>query len=119
MTVKQPPRATDPAVAELQASKKFINWKSETKREPKSQRELTDLLRLELAMAEKHFTAAELASLWGVSPQTIRNVFQKEPGVLRITQSNGNKRSYVLTRIPESVAQRVHKRLSAVPQVQQ
>jgi hypothetical protein len=64
---------------------------------------------------ERHYEPNELAELWGVSAETIRNVFREEPGVLRIAHPNGKKRKYVLMRVPESVAQRVHKRLAAVP----
>jgi len=34
--------------------------------------------------AEKHFSPAELAEAWGPSPETIRNIFREEPGVLRV-----------------------------------
>ena len=66
-------------------------------------------------MKEVHYAPDELAELWGVSAETVRNVFREEASVLRITQPNEKKRKYVLMRIPESVAERVHKRLSAVP----
>jgi hypothetical protein len=68
-----------------------------------------------MLMAEKHYSANELATLWDVSAQTIRNIFKDEPGVLRIQNGNG-KRDYVTIRIPLSVAERVHRRLSALPQ---
>ena len=100
------------AIKELRTSSQFRQWEPQPRSEPKRRpgAEVSSLM-----ADEKHYTPDELAILWGVSAQTIRNVFQKEPGVLRITQSNGTKRNYVLTRIPESVAQRLHKRLSAVP----
>jgi hypothetical protein len=68
-----------------------------------------------LVIDEKHFSPTELATAWGVSAETIRVLFRKEPGVLRVG-ANGlkEKRSYVSLRIPRSVAERVHKRLSAV-----
>src|SRR6266566_5674251 len=69
-----------------------------------------------LMVDEKHFEPAELAKAWGVSAETIRNVFRNEPGVLRIAHPNGRKRKYISMRVPVSVAERVHKRLSAVPQ---
>ncbi len=68
-----------------------------------------------LIVDEKHFEPAELAKAWGVSAETIRNVFRNEPGVLRIAHPNGRKRKYISMRVPVSVAERVHKRLSAVP----
>jgi hypothetical protein len=69
-----------------------------------------------LAADEKHFTPNDLAEAWGVSPETIRLTFRNEPGVLRLQQPTKGKRAYVLLGIPSSVAERVHKRLSAVPQ---
>jgi hypothetical protein len=67
-----------------------------------------------LVVDEKHFTPATLAQAWGVSVQTIRELFKSEEGVLKIG-SNGtrNRRAYKTLRIPESVAERVHTRLSA------
>jgi len=52
--------------------------------------------------------------LWNVSVQTIRDVFRDEPGVLKLG-SNGTRtrRGYKTLRIPESVVERVHQRLSA------
>jgi hypothetical protein len=71
-------------------------------------------LDLNQSAAEKHFTPAELAEMWGVSVQTICEIFKAEEGVLKIG-SNGtrNRRAYKTLRIPESVAERVHTRLSA------
>ena len=65
-------------------------------------------------VAEKHYTPNELAKLWAVSPDTIRRLFRDESGVLKIG-NNGTRyrRGYETLRIPESVAQRVHRRLSA------
>jgi hypothetical protein len=68
------------------------------------------------ASGEKHFAPDQLAELWGVSAETIRNIFRKEPGVLRFSpNAQPRRRKYITMRIPESVAARVHKRLSAVP----
>lgn len=64
-------------------------------------------------VAEKHFTPAELAKAWGVHVKTIRELFRLEPGVLKLGEKNPrHKRSYLTLRIPESIAQRVHRRLS-------
>jgi hypothetical protein len=63
-----------------------------------------------------HYTAKELATEWGVSADTIRKMFEDEPGVLRQGKSTSRrgKRRYLSIRIPEEVAQRVHQRLSQV-----
>jgi hypothetical protein len=62
---------------------------------------------------EKHFTPESLGTSWGLSADTVRRLFEKEPGVLVITrQRNRAARRYRTLRIPESVAARVHRRLS-------
>jgi hypothetical protein len=91
----------------LLQSEKFLNWKVEES--------TPDEIGQSCLMAEKHYAPDELAELWGVSAETIRITFRKEPGVLRLQQPTKGKRQYVLLRIPVSVAERVHKRLTAVP----
>jgi hypothetical protein len=64
---------------------------------------------------EKHYSVPELANLWNVSKDTIRRVFADEPGVLILSNRDGNRnhcRRYATRLIPESVARRVHLRLS-------
>jgi hypothetical protein len=63
---------------------------------------------------ERHYTPAEVAELWGFSVDYIRNLFRYEEGVLVIERPEKmHKRGYVILRIPESVARRVHARLAA------
>jgi hypothetical protein len=94
----------DQAVAELVRSPEFQAWRKPTKGVEKSS----------LSLAEKHWTPQELAEIWGVSVQTIREIFQKEEGVLKIGRDGTrSRRRYKTLRIPESVAERVHTRLSA------
>jgi hypothetical protein len=65
----------------------------------------------------KHYTPTELAEKWGVSAETVRSIFRAEPDVLKIKKPGTNsKRAYVTLRIPLAVAERVHRRLSAVQQ---
>ena len=63
--------------------------------------------------AEKHFTPAELAERWNLSHDTIRRMFENEPGVLIFenAERSPSRRRRTL-RIPESVAERVYCRLS-------
>ena len=70
-----------------------------------------------LIVDERHYSPAELAKAWGVSAETVRQLFRSEPGVLRLG-TNGDKqtRGYITLRIPQSVATRVHTRLTALPQ---
>jgi hypothetical protein len=63
---------------------------------------------------EQHYTPAELAKLWGLSPPFILETFRDEPGVLKVDRPEEmHKRSYCTLRIPRSVAHRVHCRLQA------
>ena len=62
--------------------------------------------------AEHHETVAELARRWGWSPKTVVRVFEDEPGVLVLERpETRRKRGYRTITIPQSVAERVHRRL--------
>src|SRR5579862_1763001 len=64
---------------------------------------------------ERHYSVCELAQLWGLSEKTIRRMFVDEPGVMKWGHEEGRfKRGYMTLRIPESVVQRVHRRLRQV-----
>ena len=66
------------------------------------------------AFSEQHYSVAELAKLWGVSEDTIRRLFRNEVGVLVLSRARPGKRRYMSLRIPQSVARRVHQKLSVV-----
>jgi hypothetical protein len=60
-----------------------------------------------------HYTVQELAQLWGLGLDKIRELFEDEPGVIKIQKpKQKGKRRYTTLRIPENVAQRVQRRLS-------
>jgi transcriptional regulator GlxA family with amidase domain len=64
-----------------------------------------------LAATEKHYSVTEIASLWGLSDDTVRTLFRNHPGVLKIgTAENvrANRKAYVVLRVPESVLRQVH-----------
>ena len=62
--------------------------------------------------AEPHDTVGELAVRWGWSPKTIIRVFESEPGVLVLERDETRqKRGYRTLTIPQSVSDRVHRRL--------
>jgi len=68
-----------------------------------------------LAALERHYTVSELAKLWLFSENTIRRLFTKEPGVVKIAhQQTRQKRAYTTLRIPERIAARVHRRLQGL-----
>lgn len=57
---------------------------------------------------EKHYTPQEVAEIWGLHRDTVRNMFKDEPGVLKLV--NGKKKRNATLRIPQSVLDRVHLR---------
>ena len=58
---------------------------------------------------EKHYRIGELAKLWGLGRETVRQIVCREPDVLKIRM--GRKRAHTTYSIPESVARRLHTRL--------
>jgi hypothetical protein len=65
---------------------------------------------------EPHYTPAQVAEAWGVSTDTVRRMFEGEPGVLIIepAPTRYSRRRYRTLRIPASVAERVHRRMTVV-----
>lgn len=62
-----------------------------------------------MAALEKHYTVAEVASLWQLSEDSIRRIFRDHPGVLKLSSPEQRfKRGYCVLRIPESVVQKMH-----------
>jgi hypothetical protein len=73
---------------------------------------MKDSAELQGAGRETYFTRAELAKLYKLSPNQIRDMFIDEPGVIRIGHaSTRKKRQYYTLRIPASVADRVFSRM--------
>jgi hypothetical protein len=65
---------------------------------------------------ERHYAVIEVAELWNLSPDKVREIFEHEPGVLVIGDRNPrHKRRYRTLRIPQTVLLRVHNRLAAKP----
>jgi hypothetical protein len=64
--------------------------------------------------AERHYAVYEVAEMWHLSPDKVRDLFEHEPGVVVIgNQFPRHKRRYRTLRIPQTVLQRVHNRLTA------
>ena len=62
---------------------------------------------------QRHFSPEELAGTWSLSIDTVRRMFESEPDVLVIEHTkNTARRRYRTLRIPESVALRVHRRMT-------
>ena len=65
-----------------------------------------------MSAIERHFTISEIAELWQLSTDTVRELFHDAPGIVKIGHAERrHKRSYIRLRIPESVVQRVHAQL--------
>ena len=61
---------------------------------------------------EPHYTVAQIGEIWNLSRDVVRKIFENEPGVF-VIGNNGSrsKRGYHTLRIPQSVAERVHRRM--------
>jgi hypothetical protein len=59
---------------------------------------------------EKHYRISELARMWGLGRETLRVMVKDEPGVIKIRM--GRKKAHTTYSIPESVAARLHLRLT-------
>ncbi len=62
---------------------------------------------------ERHLTPKELGALWSLSHDSVIRLIRTEPGVLKSSPPHRRgARKRVTYRIPESVAARIHERLS-------
>jgi len=62
---------------------------------------------------ERCYSPEQIAEILSLSPDSVRRIFENEPGVLVVERPRVyGKRRYRTLRIPESVAQRVYYRLS-------
>jgi hypothetical protein len=64
---------------------------------------------------ERHYSAREIATAWGLDASTIRRMFQDRPGVLKIGKAGrrDGRRDYQVLRIPESVMREAYKERTA------
>ena len=98
------------AVAEAAASSKFKKWK----RVPEKTKKFK-LIGQDSTKVKTHFTASHLAIVWGLSVDAFRDLFENEQGVEKLRNPDPkSKRRYVSLRIPSNVAERVHRKLSAL-----
>ena len=59
---------------------------------------------------EQHYTVAQLASLWALSAEFVRQLVVHEPGVTEWVRQQPGRRRYRVLRVPRSVAERVYRR---------
>jgi len=74
-----------------------------------------DINSLEVAgpFAEPHYTVGELAAMWNLSAEFVRQIVQHEPGVTEWVRQKPGRRRYRVLRVPESVAERIYRRALA------
>lgn len=60
--------------------------------------------------AERHYTIKELASMWRLSGEFVRQLVQHEPGVTEWVRQKAGRRRYRVLRVPQTVAERVYRR---------
>ena len=64
---------------------------------------------------ERHFSVQQIAEMWNLCENSVRALFKNEPGVVQIERPRSRwKRGYSTLRIPQSVLERVHRRMSKV-----
>lgn len=106
------------AVARARLSPKFRRWARgrvlvHVKYHEVSPLKHRDSSPLKSPAVERHYSPTELASTWGLSPETIRQLFENESGVIVLGNTESRrKRRYRTFRIPESVVFRVHKKIA-------
>lgn len=59
--------------------------------------------------AERHYTINELASMWSLSGEFVRQLVQHEPGVTEWVRQRPGRRRYRVLRVPQSVVERVYR----------
>lgn len=63
--------------------------------------------------AETHYTVGELAAMWNLSAEFVRQIVRHEPGVTEWVRQKPGRRRYRVLRVPESVAERIYRRALA------
>jgi hypothetical protein len=67
-----------------------------------------------VASTEPHYTPEQVAEFWSLDTNSVRRIFRAEPGVLKFgnEKSTYQKRAYTTIRIPQSVLDRVYRRMT-------
>lgn len=63
---------------------------------------------IEIPSTERHYSPAEVAAMWSMHVDTVRKIFNDEPGVINISLLPSPKHKTI--RIPQVVLDRVHRR---------
>lgn len=106
----------------LLSSSKFLDWeplllspptRADITRRPTPKTKSRIKAKPTPEVTEKHYSVSEVARLWGISTDMVRDIFRKEPGVLNFRRpGTRTKRSYSTIRVPHSVLVRVKESVS-------
>jgi hypothetical protein len=66
-----------------------------------------------IRLEERHYSVPELAEMWGLSREYVRQIVSKEPGVTEWVRQQPGRRRYRVLRVPRSVAERVYRRAAS------
>ena len=59
---------------------------------------------------ERHYTVSELADMWKLSTEFVRQIVRREAGVTEWVRQAPGRRRYRVLRVPQSVAERLYHR---------
>jgi hypothetical protein len=60
---------------------------------------------------ERHYRIGELAKLWRLGRETVRQLVMRDPAVIKIRM--GRKKAHTTYSVPESAAARIHTKLTS------
>src|SRR5947207_14191560 len=92
----------------------MANHYQHSQEKPLAQPTVTSIGVVSFEHSERHYAVVEIAQLWNLSTDKVRELFENEPSVLVIGErSRRHKIRYGALRIPQTVLERVHSRLSS------
>lgn len=63
-----------------------------------------------LRLEERHYTVPELAEMWNLSREYVRQIVSRESGVTEWVRQGPGRRRYRVLRVPRSVAERIYRK---------
>ncbi len=92
-----------------------ISFEQKAARMREAHSEASPLSSLAGTFSERHYSVAEIGEMWNLSQDAVRRIFENEKGVLVLGNAETrHRRRYTTLRIPQSVVERVHRRMSKV-----
>ncbi len=92
-----------------------ISFEQKAARMREAHSETSPTISPEGIFCERHYSVSEIGEMWNLSQDAVRRTFENEPGVLVLGNTETrHRRRYITLRIPQSVVERVHRRMSKV-----